>query len=360
MDKRVSEAVSPVSAQSAGEPRLRLERVTRRFGDVFALRDVSFDVAKGEVVCLVGQSGCGKSTLLRLVAGVDRPDGGSVKIDGVEMAGGTRFIEPEDRRIGFMFQDFALFPHLDVTANIMFGLKRMARQQARQRVADVLDRLGIWHLADRYPHMLSGGEQQRVALARALAPEPAVLLMDEPFSNLDRKLRDSIREETLSLLRDLGATVIMVTHDPEEALSAGDRVVLLRTGHVVQTGTGADLYERPSCAYAAEFFCNFNKVRGACWNGFLETPVGRFKAPGFADGASAVAYLRPHALRIQHDGEGISGRVIQRSVMGEVEQISLDIEALPEPLRVRSTDRRNVHVGDHVKVSIEPGDALVF
>lgn len=347
------------AAENARES-LRLDGISRRFSDVEAVIDVSFSVEAGEIVCLVGQSGCGKSTLLRLISGVDRPDGGSIVINGAEVAGPKRFVEPEDRRIGFMFQDFALFPHLDVKANIGFGLKRLPKAKAGERVADVLGRLGIWHLADRYPHMLSGGEQQRVALARALAPEPAVLLMDEPFSNLDRKLRESIRDETLTLLRELDTTVIMVTHDPEEALSAGDRVVLMRSGRIVQIGSGSDVYENPCCAYAAEFFCNYNKVRGACWGGFLETPIGRFKAPGFADGASAIAYLRPHSLRIRRDGDGVLGKVVGRAVMGEVEQISLNVEALTEPLRVRSTDRRSIRIGDQVRVLIEPSDALIF
>lgn len=350
----------PPAEQLHQAPRLHLERLTRRFGEIEAVRDVSFSVASGEIVTMVGQSGCGKSTLLRLIAGVDRQDQGRIIMDGAEIAGPSAFVEPEQRRIGFVFQDYALFPHLDVMANIQFGLKNLPKDAAKTRSADIVTRLGIWHLSDRYPHMLSGGEQQRVALARALAPEPRILLMDEPFSNLDRKLRDTVREETLSLLRQLQTTVIMVTHDPEEALSAGDRVVLLRAGNVIQIGSAADLYERPSCAYAAEFFCTYNKVRGACWNGFLETPLGRFKAHGYADGAEATAYLRPQSLRISTRGEGISGQVVQRALMGEVEQLSLAVGNLAEPLRVRSTERNRVNVGQTVQISIRPEDALVF
>lgn len=351
---------APVAIGEDKPPRLELANVSRRFGEVEALADVSMSVRSGEIVSLVGRSGCGKSTMLRIIAGVDKPTSGRVSLDGAEVAGEGRFVEPEARQVGFMFQDYALFPHLTVVDNVKFGLKRLGRDAAARRASETLERLGIQQLGQRYPHMLSGGEQQRVALARALATQPRVLLMDEPFSNLDRQLRDGIRDETIRMLREFGATVVMVTHDPEEALSVGDRVVLMRSGRIVQIGSGSDLYDRPACAYAADFFCSFNKVPGACWNGFLETPLGNFAAPGFADGAQAVAYLRPQCLRICGAGNGVAGKVVSRRLMGEVEQISLDVAALDEPLRIRSTERSNLRVGEEIGVAIRPDDALVF
>jgi iron(III) transport system ATP-binding protein len=208
--------------------------------------------------------------------------------------------------------------------------------------------------------MLSGGEQQRVALARALAPKPDILLMDEPFSNLDRGLRDRVREETLVLLRGLGTTVIMVTHDPEEALSAGDRVVLMKNGEIVQTGTGYDLHDRPKTPYAAEFFCAFNKIPGVYRDGHVETAIGRFAHRLDADnGAAAMLYLRPQGLSVV-EGEGnLAGRLAGRAFLGEVEQLSVRVENLAEPLRVRTTSRLPMDA-DAVNLAILPGSTLAF
>lgn len=339
---------------------LELEGIARRFGTVSALETISLSLVRGEVVCLVGQSGCGKSTLLRVIAGIERPDRGRVVLDGDEVSGPRAHVEPEERNIGFMFQDYALFPHLNVHDNILFGLKRLDRRAARQRCTEIISRLGLERLADRFPHMLSGGEQQRVALARALAPQPKILLMDEPFSNLDRSLRDGIRSETIALLRDLGTTVIMVTHDPEEALSTGDRVVLMRAGQIVQEGTGEEIYERPASAYAAEFFSAYNKVPGACFKGFLETPLGRFSAPGFADGDNATVYIRPHCLQLGCEGEGVDCTVVECALVGEIEQILLSVAALSEPVKIRSTERRRLNAGQKVRLSVASEQVLVF
>jgi iron(III) transport system ATP-binding protein len=259
-----------------------------------------------------------------------------------------------------MFQDYALFPHLNVVDNILFGLKKMPRGQALLRCEAIIAKLGIAHLKMRFLHMLSGGEQQRVALARALAPQPGILLMDEPFSNLDRKLRDGVRDETLALLRELGTTVIIVTHDPEEALSVGDRVVLMRSGTIVQAGAGSEIYDKPACVYAAEFFCKFNKVAGVCRDSHAETPFGRFHAPGYADGDQAIVYIRPQCLHIVAGRAGVPAKVISCALMGEIEQILLAIESLPEPLRVRSTERRNLRGGDEVRVAVRPEEIFVF
>ncbi|MFC0218328.1 ABC transporter ATP-binding protein [Pseudochelatococcus lubricantis] len=346
--------------QTISDRHLELEGISRRFGNVQALDGVSLAVERGAVVCLVGHSGCGKSSLLRIIAGIDWPDGGRVLLDGREISGPAGHVEPEDRNIGFMFQDYALFPHLNVTDNILFGLKRVGRRAARERCDEIIGRLGLNRLATRFPHMLSGGEQQRVALARALAPQPEIMLMDEPFSNLDRELRNDIRTETIELLQELGTTVIMVTHDPEEALSAGDMVVLMRGGRIIQSGAGAELYERPSCPYAAEFFCSFNKVRTACRSGYAETPLGRFAAPGFADGAQATVYIRPQCLRVNGDGHGVECTVVDCALIGEIEQMHIAVAALAEPLRIRSTDRSRLRKGDTAHVSVSPEQVLVF
>jgi iron(III) transport system ATP-binding protein len=319
---------------------LELHNVSRSFGATVALNDVSLTIASGEIICLVGQSGCGKSTLLRMIAGVDVIDGGRILLNGEEVSGPSRFVEPEDRKIGFVFQDYALFPHLTVEQNILFGLKRRPKQQAAARTEDVIGHIGIAHLKGRYPHMLSGGEQQRVALARALAPQPDILLMDEPFSNLDRGLREKVRDETLSLLRGLGTTVIMVTHDPEEALSAGDRVVLMKAGRIVQAGSGYDLHDRPLSAYAAEFFCAFNRVSGIYRNGHVETAIGRF-AHGIdaGDGTSVTLYIRPQGILVSPGPGDLSGHLKSRIFLGEVEQLAIIVDGLDQPLQVRTMHR---------------------
>lgn len=339
---------------------LSIEAVSRRFGSVIALNDVSLHVHEGETICLVGHSGCGKSTLLRIIAGIDHPDHGRICLNGRELTGSNHFVEPEDRQIGFMFQDYALFPHMNVTQNILFGLKRLSRSEARARCDALLTRLGLQHLAERFPHMLSGGEQQRVALARALAPQPRVLLMDEPFSNLDRRLRDELRDETLSLLKELRTTVIMVTHDPEEALSSGDRVVLLREGRIIQTGTGQEIYHRPNCAYSANFFCPFNVIPGICRNGCVETPLGRFHAPHINDGAKAGVFIRPQSIAISPSAEGVPATVTGWSLRGEIEQVALAVPECDVPLKVRSTQKRHLTSGQPVNVTFMENGTFVF
>lgn len=339
---------------------LELHDVSRRFGATVALDNVSLTIASGEIICLVGQSGCGKSTLLRLIAGVDLADSGRILLNGQEVSGPSRFVEPEDRKIGFVFQDYALFPHLTVEQNILFGLKRRPKQEAKARVADIIAHIGIEHLTGRFPHMLSGGEQQRVALARALAPQPEILLMDEPFSNLDRGLREKVRDETLSLLKGLGTTVIMVTHDPEEALSAGDRVVLMKAGRIVQAGSGYDLHDRPVSAYAAEFFCAFNRVSGIYRDGHVETAIGRFAHELDAvEGTPATLYIRPQGISVSPGPGSVSGQLKSRTFLGEVEQLAIDVDGLETPLRVRTMHRLPPGT-QTVGLGVLPGSWLAF
>jgi iron(III) transport system ATP-binding protein len=341
-------------------PLLALSGVAMRFGSAIALAGIDLDVGRGEILCLAGHSGCGKSTLLRVIAGVQPNHDGSVVLDGRVLAGPSRFVEPEERRIGYMLQDHALFPHLTVARNVAFGLDGIPRAAARDRARRLMEMVGVGHLGERYPHMLSGGEQQRVALARALAPDPSVLLMDEPFSSLDRGLRERVREETIALLRGLGTTVVLVSHDPEEALSSGDRVVLMKDGRIVQVGTGRDLYDRPASRYAAEFFGGFNTIPGRHSAGRVHTPVGAFEvSAGLPDQASAVVYVRPHAVAVSETGGGLRATVRERAFLGEVEQLLVAVDDLSEPLRIR-TSRRLPQGVETVFLSFDRKAALAF
>ncbi|MFD1880899.1 ABC transporter ATP-binding protein [Paracoccus pacificus] len=342
-------------------PALELDRISRWLGGRQILSDITVSIPTGKISCLLGQSGCGKSTLLRLISGVDRPDGGRIRMDGQEIVGDGSFVEPESRNIGFMFQDYALFPHISVAANLAFGLRGMSKAEQQKRVNEVVDGIGIRHLVDRFPHSLSGGEQQRVALARALAPKPAVLLMDEPFSNLDQGLRERVRKETVETLRKLGTTAIIVTHDPQEALAVGDLIILMREGKIEQIGSPFDIYDHPVSPYAAEFMGPCNRLTGIFARGQIETPIGKFQANlNLPDGALAVACIRPQALTIESAGDGIAARILAKSFLGESEQIDISVHPLAQPLRVHSHQRIPMAVGQQVSLHLNHAEIHVF
>ncbi|WP_193141744.1 MULTISPECIES: ABC transporter ATP-binding protein [unclassified Meridianimarinicoccus] len=288
---------------TAVHQRLEAEGLYRRFAGRAVVNDVSLSLNAGEILCLLGPSGCGKSTTLRMLAGVETPERGVIRVDGVEVEGPLVSVPPEGRSVGLMFQDFALFPHLSVAANVAFGL-RGSRDDKHARVKELLDRVHLAQHIDSYPHELSGGEQQRVALARALAPRPLVMLMDEPFSGLDNRLRDGIRDETLALLKEEGTAVVMVTHEPEEAMRMADRIALMRDGRIVQQGVPYNLYNAPVDKAAAAFFSDVNVIRGTVTGGLTRTAFGEFLAPGHADGSKVEIIIRPQHLKLDFDRNG--------------------------------------------------------
>lgn len=342
--------------------RLTLENVSRRYGDAYALRDLSLDVAPGEVVCLLGPSGCGKSTLLRVSAGLERPTAGRVLINDREVAGPNAFVPPEKRGVGLMFQDFALFPHLTILENVAFGLKALPKHDAEAASRTILKRVGLEGYADAYPHTLSGGQQQRVALARAIVPRPSVMLMDEPFSGLDVQLRETIQEETLSLLRETRATTMIVTHHPEEALRLGDRIAVMRTGRIVQVGQAEDLYQRPAELFVARLFSEVNEATFQVSDGAIETPLGRFKVKDRENGAHVVLCLRQQSIQISADlkAEGLSGRVLHVKFLGDDAWLDVGVAGFEDPLRVRVLSSEAYEKGTEVRVSVDLDKALVF
>ncbi|MFO1090093.1 MAG: ABC transporter ATP-binding protein [Hyphomicrobiales bacterium] len=341
--------------------RVTFENVSLSFGEVEAVKNVSFELKQGEIVCLLGPSGCGKSTLLRIAAGVEVPEQGRVLLDGKEVAGPSAFVPPEKRGVGLMFQDFALFPHLTILENVAFGLKSLDRASARREALNGLRRVGLEAYADSYPHQLSGGEQQRVALARAIVPRPAVMLMDEPFSGLDQRLRDRVRHETLQLLRETRATSIFVTHDPMEAMGIADRILLMRRGELVQTGTPEELYHQPVDVDAARFFGDYNELHGRAQGGRVETPVGVYPSEGFADGTPVTVLIRPQGIvRSRISGAGFEGYVLDSRFLGDHAEVLIEFPGLDDPLVAHVPIRDTPSRGLSARFAFDPDHILVF
>jgi iron(III) transport system ATP-binding protein len=332
---------------------IRLDGVTKRFGDVRAVDSASLCVDRGEVVALLGPSGCGKTTLLRLIAGFEHPESGTVKVAGRLVAGAGTWVPPERRRVGMVFQDYALFPHLTVSENVGFGLKRRMRAS---RVPELLAIVGLDGLGGRYPHELSGGQQQRVALARALAPSPELVLLDEPWSNVDPFLRETLRAEVAEIIRPLGVTVVLVTHDREEAFSLADRIALMRDGAVVQEGTSEEIYFAPVSQWAAEFVGAANVLAGERVNGHIRTAVGVFPANGSSAGAARVL-VRPELLELEPDPAG-TAEVVAREFRGHDVFYRVRLDGVELVSQRPSTEV--VPLGARVSIRLHEGHAPVL
>lgn len=292
-----------MTAVSAQGTNVRVVGVTKAFGDVEVLHGVSLSVPAGRMLALLGPSGCGKTTLLRIVAGLERPDAGMVVVGEQVLTDGGQVVPPERRRVGMVFQDWALFPHLSVAANVAYGLRKLPAAETEQRVADALAMVGLADLADRPPSTLSGGQQQRIALARAIAPRPAVLLLDEPFSNLDAALRGRVRTEVHQLLSELGITTVFVTHDQEEAFVLGDDVAVVRDGRIVQQAAPTAIYARPADRWVAEFVGDANLVPGRASGTSAATALGAVALEEELSGPVDVL-VRPEWLSIVPDPAG--------------------------------------------------------
>lgn len=325
------------------------------------LDDVSLSVRPGEIMCLLGHSGCGKTTMLRVAAGLERPQQGRVLLSGREMTGDATFVPPEARGVGLMFQDYALFPHLTILDNVAFGLSRKPAADARRLALQALERVALAAYAQDYPHMLSGGEQQRVALARALAPQPGIILMDEPFSNLDQRTREAIRDDTVNLLHDKGSTALLVTHDPIEAMTIADRIALMRTGRIVQMGSAEELYRQPNSLFVARYFCDLNELDGQAAGNVVSCAAGRFVLRNAIPDGPCLVCIRPHAISLViASADALGGTIASRRFIGDVEIVTIAVEGLAKPLRARLPAGLALAPGERIGVKIDPAGVLAF
>lgn len=329
---------------------IRCRNLCKRFGNVPAACGVDLDIVSGRFLALLGPSGCGKTTVLRMIAGFETPDSGEVHIGGRQVNGPGVFVQPEQRRVGMVFQEYALFPHLTVEANTAFGLVGR-NHTGRDRIHEVLALVGLEGVKDRMPHELSGGQQQRVALARALAPGPELILLDEPFSNLDAALRDRVRQEVRHILRKAGVTAIFVTHDQEEALSLADEIAVMIDGRIIQTDRPERLYRRPSSHLVATFLGDANFLPGIAHGDTVACELGDLSALEHVEGEVEIMF-RPEDLVLTADAAG-PGEIVERTYFGhdQMLKIRMDSHTLLKSRLVGCC--RGLHEGQRVRVHID-------
>ncbi len=342
--------------------------VSHAYGGNQVLDNASLMIPAGEVVCLLGSSGAGKTTLMRLAAGLERLQQGRILIDEEIVADDERHVPPEHRGVGMMFQDYALFPHLSVVDNVTFGLLGQNKDRARRRAMGMLDQVGMTSQAQNHPHMLSGGQQQRVALARALAPEPKVLLLDEPFSGLDTNMRGQIREETLTVLKANGVATVMVTHDPEEAMFMAARIKILgETGRILQSGRPHDIYYHPQHEFVAKLFGLMNRFESVVENGCVEIPIGKIRAKGLDNGRKVEVLVRPEGVTLESDSDsGTPVEVISTHLLGHDNIVRVRLggdlgnEDSGKELYVRVHHAFEPELSERITAGVDPEYAFIF
>ncbi len=338
---------------------IQLERVCKQYpgGTGWALHNISFTVQSGEILILLGPSGCGKTTTLRLIAGFEKPTSGSIMINEQIVANGKVWVSPEKRGVGMVFQDFALFPHLTVEKNIAFGLYRWEESSRKARIEEILHLVGLQELRHRYPYELSGGQQQRVALARALAPKPLVILLDEPFSNLDADMRSYVQQEVKQILRESKTTAVLVTHDQEEAFDIADRVAIIRHGMVEQIDTPENIYHRPATKFVAEFVGQHpHLLPGRIVQGKALTEIGLFSPlTPLPEGMPVEVLVRPHDIDIVPHPEG-RGKILFRRFRGSENRYTI---LLPSGYQICSSQPSGTILESGTRVKVIPSDRQI-
>lgn len=353
---RPSSAVSEHSSPSTEETVLSVDGLTHYFGETTAIHDLSFSVYEGELLTLLGPSGCGKTTTLRVLAGLERPAAGTVSLRGRSVAGTEEFAPPEDRDVGLVFQDFALFPHLTARENVAFGITDWPASKRHPRIEELFELIGLTGLEDRMPAELSGGQKQRIALARALAPKPEVLLLDEPFSNLDRELRLEMREEVRRIIDQTGVTAIFVTHDQQEALSISDRLAVIHEGEIKQIGHPETVFQQPASRFVAEFLGNASFLPAVITPDHLQSPLPGISRDQLRDppqsGQSVDILVRPDDLAVSPTTHaGADGEVIYRSYLGPVIQYRVKLDDGPT-VECLQNHTASLDIGDRVSVEV--------
>ncbi len=347
---------------------LHIVGVSHAYGENKVLDNASLMIPAGELVCLLGSSGSGKTTLLRLAAGLERLQLGKIVIDDKIVADPEVHVPPDHRGIGLMFQDYALFPHLSIIDNVTFGLRGMAKPKAERRAMEMLGRVSMTKYAQSHPHMLSGGQQQRVAMARALAPEPKLLLLDEPFSGLDTNMRLHIREETLTVLKASGVATVMVTHDPEEAMFMADRIKILgESGRILQSGRPHDIYYHPQHGFVAKLFGLMNRFESVIVGGCVEIPLGKIRVKGLGEGRPVEVLVRPEGVILDREGkDGPVIDVISTHLLGHdnIVRVRLSDESGAKEdekeLYVRAHHAFEPELSNRITAGVDPEYAFIF
>jgi len=350
-------------------PLLEVDRVSHAYGKHAVVRDLSFNLAPGEIACLLGSSGCGKTTMLRLIAGFEMPSAGRIRLNGTTIASESTQLPAEQRRIGMVFQDYALFPHLSIADNIGFGLRQEAAPARRRRIDEMLELIGLAEHGARYPHELSGGQQQRVALARALAPQPHLLLLDEPFSNLDVELRERLSLEVRDILKRAGMAAILVTHDQNEAFAVADMVGIMREGSIEQWDTPYNLYHRPATRHVADFIGQGVFLPGEVMSRqVVEVELGRLDSEVPLDCASSCAecqrgcrldvLLRPDDV-IHDDASEVKAEVVTKAFRGAEFLYTLRLASGAQVLSLVPS-HHNHAIGEKIGIRLDVDHVVTF
>ena len=351
-----------------GMTMIEFKNVAHTYGSSISVEGISFHVKSHEVVALLGPSGCGKSTILRLAAGLERPSAGEIWLEGRKVADNKSITRPEERGIGLVFQDYALYPHMTILDNVLFALghKRSGNLTAAEKQARAIDALKKTHLDNVYdamPHQLSGGQQQRVALARVLAPNPSLILLDEPFSGLDNRLKERIRDDMLHMLHDLGTAVILVTHDSDEAMFMADRLMVMEHGTIVQAGAPVDVFCRPHSAFVAEFFGEVNKITSTAKKGVIDTPFGEYPAGDIVDGTAVTMIVRNDGLIVDPRGDEADAVVVETIMLGRYSIVHLELNWQPIGalhLHARMSGMQWFEAGTEVSLRLDASQVFLF